>query len=88
MVAVDYQHTQTGRIHYLLYAAGVGMLAGAWRAQEVPGLPLVLLGAGLLVIVFGLSFHYLRVEDDGDSLALRYGPLPLFHKRLAYAPAK
>jgi len=71
-------------LHFLLYAVGAGMLAGAWRAQEVPGLPLVLLGAGLLLVVLGLAFHRLTVEDEGDCLALRYGPLPLFHKRIAY----
>ena len=31
------------------------------------------------------AFHQLTVEDQGDHLAIRFGPLPLFRRKVRYA---
>ena len=40
---------------------------------------------GLLVALLGPAFHHLTVEDQGERLAIRFGPIPLFHKTVQYA---
>ena len=79
-----YQHTQPGPFHFLLYAIGLAMLVGAWFAHDEPVALWVLSIAGVVMWVLAFSFHHLTVEDEIDSLAIRFGPLPLLHKRIAY----
>ena len=79
-----YQHTQTGPLHFLLYAIGLAMLVAAWFARGEPVALWVLSIVGVLMWVFAFSFHHMTVEDEIDSLAIRFGPLPLLHKRIAY----
>jgi hypothetical protein len=82
---MGYRHTQTAPLHYLLYAVAAGMVAGAWSCRSDPADYWVLLGAALVIVLSALSFQHLTVADEGDFLALRYGPLPLFRKHIAYA---
>jgi hypothetical protein len=46
---------------------------------------LVLCGLGGLVALVGLSFQHLLILDEGDNLAVRFGPLPLFRTRIPYS---
>jgi hypothetical protein len=81
-----YEHTQRGRLHYLLFAAALTPLAmGLAVGRGGPGAwyGFVALTAVLAVIAF--CFARLTVRDEGTHLMLRYGPLPLFRKRIAYA---
>jgi hypothetical protein len=41
--------------------------------------------AGLLLVLVGLAFHHLTVEDEGDRLAIRFGPLPFLETSVRYA---
>ena len=81
---MDYSHTQKGRLHLILYAAAALMLGFMW----LPGTPLVAavaLGAAAAVMVLcAQAFQTLTVEDEGQLLAIRFGPLPLFSKRIPY----
>ena len=36
------------------------------------------------MFLLGLSFRQLTVEDEGERLAIRFGPLPVFVKRIFY----
>ena len=36
------------------------------------------------MLVIAASFHYLHIEDEGDSLGIRFGPLPIFSKTIRY----
>ncbi len=81
----SYKHTQTAPIHLLLFAVGVGMFVGAWFSRAEPIVLWVLSISALSMWIFAFSFHHLTVEDEGDRLAVRFGPLPLFGKRIAYA---
>ena len=50
--------------------------------------PVVLIEAAaiiFLLVFFALCFEYLLVLDEGDCLALYFGPVPLFHKRFPYS---
>jgi hypothetical protein len=37
------------------------------------------------MFVLAASFHHLSVVDEGDVLAIRFGPVPLFRKTVRYA---
>jgi hypothetical protein len=44
----------------------------------------LLLGFAVMMAFVGLCFGDLTVRDEGDHLAIRYGPLPVFHKQIRY----
>lgn len=80
-----YEHTQKAPLHLILYGVAVVTLVGAISLPEPWPLSLILaLAAGLLVLV-GAMFGYLTVRDEGDHLAIRYGPIPAFRFRFPYA---
>ncbi len=80
-----YEHTQRGPLFLILLAAVVGVLAIAWILRAEPGAVVaMLILAGILLLVC-LMFKYLTVRDEGDRLAVRYGPLPVFRRRIPYA---
>jgi len=93
---VSYEHTQHGKLHWLLWGAAVICLAGGVLLLVDPNpaladsrvMPLahwiLFFGAGITVaLVF--SFSSLTVRDDGDALLLRFGPWPFWKKRIPYA---
>ena len=45
----------------------------------------VLMAVGLLMVLLGSALHHLTVVDLGESLAVRFGPLPLFRRTIKYA---
>lgn len=82
---VTYRHTQKGPWSVLLYAFGALTGALAWFIRHEPLVLVVLPVAGLAMLVLGASFGRLTVTAEGDSLAIRFGYLPLFRKRIRYA---
>jgi hypothetical protein len=82
---MSYSHTQHGRFHYGLYVAVCALLAAAWGSRDQPLLMCVVLVAAGLIFLFTQSFHYLTVRDEGDALAIRFGPFPLLRKRIPYS---
>lgn len=54
---------------------------------ETPGM-YIAGSVGLLIASLATCFHYLTVEDQGELLAIRFGPVPLFHRRVRYADIK
>ncbi len=46
---------------------------------------LIYLGSAALFILLALMSATLTVRDEGEWLAVRYGPLPVFRKRIRYA---
>lgn len=78
-----YDHTQHGKLHYGLWALGVGLLVGG--LASVPGdTQAILTTIGALLVVITPMFASLRVRDTGDGLRLTYGPIPLFRKTIPY----
>ena len=81
----SYRHTQRGRLSPILYAVAAVQFAAAWLARDAPVVPFILAAVGAFVLVLGGCFHHLTVADEGDALAVAFGPLPLFRRRIRYA---
>ena len=84
-IAMRYAHTQKGPLHFLLDGVAAILLVSAWLSGNQPTLALILVLSGCLLALFALSFRTLTVSDEGEQLAIRFGPLPLFRKSIAYA---
>ena len=82
---MQYCHTQHGRWHYVLYVTVAATLYLAWIVRQEPVGMWVVLGVAALLFLFTEGFHHLTVRDEGEWLAIRFGPLPLLRKRIPYA---
>ena len=82
-----YQHTQTAPLHLLLAAIALVLFFAGWRsAEQAPmWVWLMLFAMGMAFLLLASSFTYLAVEDEGEFLAIRFGPIPLFGKRVRYS---
>lgn len=79
-----YDHVQYGRWHYILLLVAIGLLVGAWAAGDRQVLLLNTAIAGTFLLV-SLMMASLRIYDAGQHLALIFGPLPIFRRRIPYA---
>ena len=80
-----YSHTQKAPLCLLIYALAVVFLALGFFVQDAPPIQWLFPPIGLLMFVLAASFHHLSVVDEGDVLAIRFGPVPLFRKTVRYA---
>lgn len=80
----EYSHTQEAPLFILLYGTALACLVLAWGVRNTPGL-YIAGGVALLVALVASAFHHLTVEDQGERLAIRFGPLPLFRRTVRYA---
>jgi len=81
---MQYDHAQSAPLYLLLVATGIGILIGSRMIPEqVP--QLIVAGSGGLMFVLALSFRHLSVSDEGQSLLVSFGPLPLFRRRILYS---
>jgi hypothetical protein len=87
-----YRHTQNGPSFRLMAAIGALLVALAGVAALLWQLPwpcvVAVAGAGVFVVLAGACFHRLTVADEDDRLAIQFGFLPLFGKRIHYAEIK
>jgi hypothetical protein len=82
---VEYQHTQRAPLHWLLLLPVAALAGFAWACRAEPALVLILASVAVLLLLVSLCFGYLTVRDEGDRLAVRYGPLPVFRMHVDYA---
>lgn len=80
-----YSHTQKAPLYLLIYAFALVFIALGVTVQDVPPIPWLFPPIGLLMLLVAASFHHLTVEDKGDVLSVRFGPIPLFRKTVQYA---
>lgn len=82
-----YWHTQKGPLCLILYGSALACFVLAWALPPMPGVPGTSTAAavGLLIALLAPAFHHLIVKDEGDRLAIRFGPLPLFRRTVGYA---
>lgn len=73
----EYTHTQKAPLCLILYSSALVCFVLGWWVGDVPGM-YVAVGVGLLIALLAPAFHHLTVEDQGDVLAIRFGPIPLF----------
>jgi hypothetical protein len=80
----EYSHTQRGPLYLLFYAAALACFITAALARQTPDV-WIASATGLVFVLFAPTFQSLTVEDRGHSLEIRFGPIPLFRKRVRYA---
>ncbi|MGO9112073.1 MAG: hypothetical protein ACLP9L_22845 [Thermoguttaceae bacterium] len=94
ITGMTYNHTQYGRLHYLFLVFSLAMLVAVWLTRrelgawlghrELAVLNLVLAIAAIFAFC-GLVFGTLTIGDEGEWLAIRFGPLPVLRKTIRYA---
>lgn len=83
-ITPEYSHTQTAPLCLILYASAFVCCAIGLGIGETPGIFIAFAVGGVLAL-FGTAIHHLKVEDRGDRLAVRFGPLPLMRTAVRYA---
>jgi len=78
-----YHRTQRGPWGVMCCAFAAAFLTASWTLP-IPAPSLVLFATGIFTFLLAASFHQLTVADQSDYLAIRFGPLPLFRKRIFY----
>jgi hypothetical protein len=69
----------------MTYALALVFLALGWFFQDTPPIQWLYPPIGLMMLVIAASLHHLTVADQGDVLAIRFGPLPLLRTSVRYA---
>ena len=82
---MDYEHTQKAPWFWVLLALGALSLTLTWSVPRQTLPALILAGVGIAFLGMGLCFGSLTVRDEGQWLAVRFGPLPVFRTRIAYS---
>lgn len=80
----EYAHSQRGVLCVLLYGLAAIYLVLGFFIREAP-IGWLFPPIGLVMLIFAASIHHLTVEDQGDRLAIRFGPIPLFRRTVRYA---
>lgn len=81
----QYEHTQKGWTYVALYTGALAALVGAWFSpDDRPEIIILCVGACTMGLL-GLCFKTLTVRDEGEHLAVRYGPLRVFRTCIPYA---
>jgi hypothetical protein len=78
-----YHHTQRGPWGLMCCAFAAGFVVTSLSAP-VLALQITFFVTALFMLLLGASIGHLTVEDEGDRLAIRFGPLPLFRRRVRY----
>lgn len=79
-----YSHKQAAPLCLILYGVGIAAVTVAVLMGDTVGV--VIAGSvSLVLLLLAPCFHYLAVEDRGDELAVRFGPVPLFRRTVRYA---
>jgi len=83
--ATGYSHTQKAPLCLIVYGLALACLVLAWIVRDTPGL-YIAGGMGVLIALFlAPAFHHLTVQDQGECLAIGFGPIPLFRRTIRYA---
>jgi hypothetical protein len=87
MTTPAYSHTQKAPLCLILYGSALLSFAVAWALPPVPHFPntLIAFGIGLFLALLGPMFHHLTVIDRGEFLAIQFGPVTLFRRKVWYA---
>ncbi len=78
-----YTHTQKAPICLILYGTAIYCIVLGWMIGDALGM-CVAGGVGLLLAWLAPCFHHLTVQDQGDVLGIRFGPIPLFCRTVRY----
>ncbi len=79
-----YRHTQRAPLCLIIYGLAIVFLALGWVLRGEPVIQWIFPPLGLVMLILAASFHHLTVEDEGDQLSIRFGPLRLFRRAIRY----
>lgn len=82
--ATGYSHTQRGPLCLILYTSALACVVLAAVLDDTAGIYIAFV-IGLALALIAPAFHHLTVEYRGDRLLIRFGPLPLLKRTVAYA---
>jgi hypothetical protein len=82
---MQYEHTQRGWLLPIFIAVAAVLLGAACLARGSLTVAIFNLCVAAVFVIVGLMFGSLSVRDEGEWLALSYGPLPVFRKQIRYA---
>ena len=85
MADMEYCHTQKAPLHWLGHGLAIVLLVSAWLSRATPAIEIILAVTACVTIVFAFSFRYLTVTGQGEWPSVRFGPLPIFGKRIPYS---
>jgi hypothetical protein len=87
-----YSHTQKAPLCLILYGSALACMILAWMIGETHAWMIgetqgiyIAGGVSLVLTFLAAAFHHLSVEDQGEVLAIRFGPIPLFRRTVRYA---
>jgi hypothetical protein len=80
----SYSHTQKAPMCLIYYGTALLGFALTWLARDTPGI-FIFGGVGLVSALYASAVHYLTVVDQGEAIAIRFGPLPFYRKTVKYA---
>ena len=80
----SYHHTQKAPWAMILFPSAVLLIGFGWLALADPIMAVILPVTRVIAPVPGASFQHLPVANEGDRLAIRFGPQPLFQRRMRY----
>jgi hypothetical protein len=83
-----YSHTQKAPLCLLIYALAVLFVALGWFVQDAPPIPWLFPPIGSLMLVLAASIHHLSVVDQGEEMAVFFGPVPLLRTTIPYCEIK
>ncbi len=87
MIAVPgYSHTQKAPLCWIILGGALGFFALAGVVDPANTAVVVChLVTGVVAALVAASLHHLAIVDQGDSLRIRFGPVPLFRRTVRYA---
>ena len=80
----SYHHTQRGPWFLLVYAISTLALIAAFVVRDNVAIAISFVFSAFALSVVAACFHHLTVSDEGDCLLIKFGPLPLFQRRVRY----
>ena len=81
---MTYAHTQKAPLCLLLYGIALACFVPACATGDLLAI-YIAGGVALLLLLLAPAFHHLTVIDQGDKLAIRFGPVPLFRRTVPYS---
>lgn len=79
-----YSHTQKAPLCLVLCGSALACIALVLVIGDTAGI-YIGGGVGLLLAMLAPCFHHLTVVVQGEVLAVRFGPIPLFRRTVRYA---
>ncbi len=79
-----YDHVQHAPLYWLMLAPAFVLLWVALNLAHNTAEAEAMLAVAAVIGLVAFTMHHLRVYDAGESLVARFGPIPIFGKRIRY----